>query len=162
MIRKIINLDNYVCSRYAWITAMIPTSRINFWVDLRNENSRLWRWIDPPQIDPLRYFFRIDAGRKGWTWSSDLEDCYGFLITYYIDPNLIIMSADEPGGQVEMVNEDVSPQPQTSGLVTVDWNLPLLAQFDKTLTDFLDSIGLGVPTWFIYALVGTYVYTKFR
>ncbi|MCH8035309.1 MAG: hypothetical protein IH950_16340 [Bacteroidetes bacterium] len=163
MIRKIINLDNYVCSRSKWMTALFySSSGVDQWVEIRDANPRLWRWINPPLIDPLRYFFRIDAGKKGWKWSADLEECYAFLISYYINPNLIILSADEPGGRVEMINEDASPQPETSGLIPVNWNIPLLAEFDKALTGIIESLGLGIPTWLVYALVGTYVYTKFK
>jgi len=159
MTRKIINLDNYVCKRYNWVTAMIPTSEVNHWVDLRNDNQRLWRWVDPPYIDPLRYFFRIDAGKKGWSWSKDLENCYGFLMTYYIDPDLIILSGDEPGGTAEMQNVN-SPQVETAGLIPVNWNIPFLADIDKALTGFLESIGLSIPTWIVYVVVGGIVYVK--
>lgn len=156
-VRKVINLNNYVCSRYAWITAMIPTSNINRWNTLRNENQRLWRFIDPPAITPLLAFFTFDAKRKGWTWTPALENCYGFLITYFIDPNLIIMSADQVGGSDAMEKE----QAESPGFIPLDLNIPILSDIDNMFSDFLESIGLSIPTWFVYlGLVAIYVIKK--
>lgn len=156
MTRKIINLSNYVCDKYSWYVA---TQGI--WIDMQNENPRLRRWINPPPIEPLAYFFRIDAASKGWIWSDPLENCYGFLITYYADPNLIILTGNEPGGKDEMVN-DTLPQPQTPGMIQVNWNIPFLAELDRLLSDFLESLGLGVDTWVVYVILGTLVYVKVK
>jgi len=163
MIRKIINLSNYVCNANNWYVA---TQSI--WPDMQNENARLRRWINPPPIQPLSYFFRIDAGAKGWNWTPALESCYGFLITYYADPNLIILTASEPGGSEVMENENGKSggnstyQPGTPGMIPINLNIPILAEFDKLFSDFLDSLGLGIPTWIGYVILGTLVYIKIK
>ncbi len=163
MTRKIINLSNYVCNKFDWYVASQT-----LWQEMKNENARLRRWINPPDIDPLQYFFRIDAGRKGWTWTPALLNCYGFLITYYADPNLIILSANDPGGSESMVNDngtggdDSSLQYLSPGLFPINLNIPILADIDKIFSDFLESIGLSIPTWFGYVIVGGIVYLKVK
>jgi len=156
MTRKYINLNNYVCNANNWYTSIQ-----SIWDDMKDGNPRLRRWLNPPPIEPLAYFFRFDANRKGWSWDRKLESCYGFLITYYADPNLIIMTGSEPGGTTEMI-KDQSAQTETAGMLPVDWNIPILAELDNSLTQFLESIGLSVPTWIVYVALGTVVYIKIK
>jgi len=163
MTRKIINLSNYLCDAGSWYVASQ-----SLWVDMQNGNPRLRRWLNPPPIAPLNYFFRIDAGRKGWTWTPALLNCYGFLITYYANPDLIILSADEPGGSEAMENEngtggnDSSMQMPSPGMFPINLNIPILADIDRAFANFLESIGLGIPTWLGYLLLGGFVYIKVK
>ena len=150
--KKIINLNNYVCDPTSWYVATQ-----NIWDDMKNQNERLRRWLNPPPIEPLRYFFKVDAGSKGWTWTPALENCYGFLITYYANPNLIINQPNEPGGN-EII--DTSKQLESPGMIPVNWNIPLLADLDRALSSFLESLGLTVPTWLAYLLIGSFIYIK--
>lgn len=157
MKRKYINLNNYVCNAYDWYVAM----QTSLWDDMKDENARLRRWINPPPIEPLAYFFRIDANNKGWKWDEKLESCYGFLITYYANPNLIIMTGSEPGGTTEMIKES-SEQFETPGLIPINFNMPWLADLDGAFAKVLNDLGLGVPTWVAYFLIGTVAYIKLK
>ena len=154
MTRKVINLNNYVCNKYDWYVVSQSV-----WDDMKDQNPRLRKWINPPDVAPLAAFFVFDAERKGWTWSRPLENCYGFLITYYANPNLIIMTGSEPGGTEEMTHD---PQMQSPGMIPVDWNIPWLADLDNVFSQMLDDLGLGIPTWVAYLVLGTVIYIKVK